>query len=131
MTFHYLALGDSYTIGEQVPLHDSFPYQMVQLLRKHFVGKHKFLAPEIVAKTGWTTDEKNHHISNISLLEKYEIVNTEADLLKIIKKNSHNCYNKRLNLPEVFQIMFLSSAFPIGGKRLLLLKETFKKLPWK
>jgi lysophospholipase L1-like esterase len=74
MTYHYLALGDSYTIGEQVSLHDSFPYQTIQLLRKHFVGKHKFLAPEIVAKTGWTTDEKNHHISNITLLEKYDFV---------------------------------------------------------
>ena len=74
MTYHYLALGDSYTIGEQVPLHDSFPYQTVQLLRKHFAGRFKFLAPEIIAKTGWTTDEKNHHISNITLLEKYDFV---------------------------------------------------------
>ena len=30
----YLALGDSYTIGEGVPLHESFPYQLLQLLRK-------------------------------------------------------------------------------------------------
>ncbi len=74
MKYSYLALGDSYTIGEQVPLHESFPYQTIQLLRNYFAGKHVFFAPEIVAKTGWTTDEKNHHISNITLLEKYDFV---------------------------------------------------------
>jgi lysophospholipase L1-like esterase len=52
--FSYLALGDSYTIGELVPLHQSFPYQAVQLLRKKGFD---FPAPEIIAKTGWTTDE--------------------------------------------------------------------------
>ena len=45
----YLALGDSYTIGESVPLHEGFPYQLVQKLRAKYPG---FMAPEIVAKTG-------------------------------------------------------------------------------
>jgi hypothetical protein len=40
---HYtlLALGDSYTIGEAVDLHHSFPYQTVHQLRKKghdFIG---------------------------------------------------------------------------------------------
>ena len=54
MQFTYLALGDSYTIGEQVSLYESFPYQLIQLLRKSAID---FLAPEIIAKTGWTTNE--------------------------------------------------------------------------
>jgi hypothetical protein len=33
--YTYLALGDSYTLGEQVRLIDNFPYQTVQLLREH------------------------------------------------------------------------------------------------
>ena len=74
MTYHYLALGDSYTIGEQVPLHESFPYQTIQLLRKEFAGKHKFLAPEIVAKTGWTTDELLRQMSETVFLPKYDFV---------------------------------------------------------
>ena len=74
MTYHYLALGDSYTIGEQVPLHDSFPYQTIQLLRKQFSDKHDFIAPEIIAKTGWTTDELNDHISKTIFLKKYDVV---------------------------------------------------------
>ncbi|WP_126971109.1 SGNH/GDSL hydrolase family protein [Gynurincola endophyticus] len=53
-TYSFLCLGDSYTIGESVPLHHNFPYQTVQLLRKAAIP---FAAPEIVAKTAWTTAE--------------------------------------------------------------------------
>ena len=67
----FLALGDSYTIGELVPLHESFPYQALQLLRD---GNLEFSAPEIVAKTGWTTDELLDHISSIKLSDQYSIV---------------------------------------------------------
>lgn len=74
MTYYYLALGDSYTIGEQVPLHDSFPYQTIQLLRKQYSDKHEFIAPEIIAKTGWTTDELNEQISKTNFLKKYDFV---------------------------------------------------------
>ena len=68
---NYLALGDSYTIGESVPLHDSFPYQVVQLMRKK---GHEFSPPEIIAKTGWTTDELLSHLSAIKLLPSYQFV---------------------------------------------------------
>ena len=67
----YLALGDSYTIGEGVPLHESFPYQVVQCLRKN---GHPFHAPEIVAKTGWTTDELLSTLSFTRLLPSYDFV---------------------------------------------------------
>ncbi len=52
--YSYLALGDSYTIGEQVPLEESFPYQAAKFLRKE---KIEVADPVIIAKTGWTTDE--------------------------------------------------------------------------
>ena len=70
-TYSYLALGDSYTIGENVPIYDSFPYQTVQLLRK---AGYSFYAPEMVAKTGWTTDELQAGIANNKLLPQYDIV---------------------------------------------------------
>lgn len=69
--FTYLALGDSYTIGESVPLHESFPYQVVQLLRNK--GLH-FHAPEIVAKTGWTSFELAEHILHTRLNDQYDHV---------------------------------------------------------
>lgn len=71
MPYTYLALGDSYTIGEQVLLAESFPYQTVQLLRN--AGK-QFTAPEIIAKTGWTTDELLNAIENRFLLDQYDFV---------------------------------------------------------
>ena len=48
----YLALGDSYTIGQSVPDSDRYPVQAVALLKR---GTINFAAPEIIARTGWTT----------------------------------------------------------------------------
>lgn len=69
--YSYLALGDSYTIGEALPIHQSFPYQLVQLLRKKEI---LFQAPEILAKTGWTTDELDAVVREYSFLPKYDFV---------------------------------------------------------
>ena len=71
MIYSYLALGDSYTIGEQVLLSESFPYQTVQILRQNNIP---FFAPEIIAKTGWTADELQSEIEAKLLLEKYNFV---------------------------------------------------------
>lgn len=74
MTKHHhtlLCLGDSYTIGESVPLHESFPYQTVQLLRT--TGLH-VNAPEIVAQTGWASFELAEHILHTKLNEHYDFV---------------------------------------------------------
>ena len=69
--YSYLALGDSYTIGEGVPLHASFPYQTVRLLRKK---GYAFNAPEIVAQTGWTAEELQIGISQYCFKASYTFV---------------------------------------------------------
>lgn len=69
--FTFLALGDSYTIGETVPLIKSFPYQTTQLLRQQNI---EIAAPEIIAKTGWTTDELTEAIRNYTFLPSYDVV---------------------------------------------------------
>ena len=51
----YLALGDSYTIGEGVDLGDRYPMQLVREWNK--TATTPFTAPLIIAKTGWTVDE--------------------------------------------------------------------------
>ncbi len=48
----YLALGDSYTIGQSVTAAERFPAQTVSLLRQDSIN---FNAPEYIAVTGWTT----------------------------------------------------------------------------
>jgi len=50
----YLALGDSYTIGEGVDVSGRWPVQLTALLRRRGLAVGE---PEIVARTGWTTAE--------------------------------------------------------------------------
>jgi len=50
----FLALGDSYTIGEGVGPADRWPDQLAAVLGK---SGSVVATPEIVARTGWTTDE--------------------------------------------------------------------------
>jgi len=69
--YSYLALGDSYTIGEQVSFAENFPNQTVQSLRR---SGFAFYAAEIIAKTGWTTDELNEAIEQTTGLETYDVV---------------------------------------------------------
>ncbi len=54
-TLSYLALGDSYTIGEGVDEKERYPVQLVNSLNQR--GKYRFSSPQIIAKTGWTVDE--------------------------------------------------------------------------
>lgn len=70
-TYSYLALGDSYTVGEQVSLANSYPYQTVQLLRQ---DGFNFYAPELLAATGWATDELKLAIDETILLSSYNFV---------------------------------------------------------
>lgn len=50
----YLALGDSYTIGESVAIEDNFPNQLVKSLNQTGM---EIAAPKIIAVTGWTTTD--------------------------------------------------------------------------
>lgn len=64
----YLALGDSYTIGEQVPYEKNFPNQTAALL------KITVALPKIIATTGWTTDELDNAINEANITGTYNIV---------------------------------------------------------
>ncbi|WP_345162696.1 SGNH/GDSL hydrolase family protein [Pontibacter saemangeumensis] len=50
----YLALGDSYTIGESVPAADQWGMQLAEMLRAEGVAVSN---PVTIARTGWTTSE--------------------------------------------------------------------------
>jgi len=69
--YTYLALGDSYTIGEQVPYAENFPNQTVQLLKKE---NFDVADPVIIAVTGWTTDELAASIREHNLHETFSFV---------------------------------------------------------
>ena len=69
--YTYVALGDSYTIGEQVPYAENFPNQTVQLLKKE---NFDVADPVIIAVTGWTTDELAASIREHNLHETFSFV---------------------------------------------------------
>lgn len=67
----YIAIGDSYTIGESVPEKEQWPRQLVTQLAMRGIA---IKAPTIIAKTGWTTDELYAGIQQASLLASYDYV---------------------------------------------------------
>lgn len=96
MNLTYLALGDSYTIGEGVLLIETFPYQAAQLLRKKNI---QVSAPEIIAQTGWTTDELDNAIQQHTFLSSYDFVSLLIGV--------NNQYRSRSveNFAEEFEIL--------------------------
>lgn len=52
----YLALGDSYTIGESVDEQGRWPFQLTDILNSRF-ELFTFSEPDLIATTGWTTFE--------------------------------------------------------------------------
>ena len=54
MPLSYLALGDSYTIGEGVAPAGRWPMQLATALRRDGIA---LADPRTIATTGWTTDE--------------------------------------------------------------------------
>jgi lysophospholipase L1-like esterase len=67
----YLALGDSYTIGESVAESERFPVQLVARLKK---DGHDLGAPWIIARTGWTTDELDAAITAAGPTGPFDLV---------------------------------------------------------
>ena len=67
----YLALGDSYTIGEGVPESGRWPMQLAQALRADGIP---MADPRIIAQTGWTTGELDVAIDAAHLLAEYDLV---------------------------------------------------------
>src|SRR6267378_4763448 len=67
----YLALGDSYTIGERVEPGERWPAQLASLLRHEGLAA---LEPEIIARTGWTTDELMADIERAAPEGRFDLV---------------------------------------------------------
>lgn len=62
----YLALGDSYTIGESVPERARWPVQLAKRLH--------IAAPQVIAKTGWTTGELDAAITKENPKGTFDLV---------------------------------------------------------
>ncbi len=67
----YLALGDSYAIGESVSEMERWPNQLALLLSQ---GSKKEIRTSIIATTGWRTDNLMNAITIAKLSEEYDLV---------------------------------------------------------
>lgn len=111
MDFSYLALGDSYTIGEGVGVNQSWPVQLVERLKER---GYKVASPKIVARTGWTT---RNLITNI---ESEINVQRDFDLVSILI-GVNNQYQKRtitefeVELREIFRKAIMHSKLQEKG----------------
>jgi lysophospholipase L1-like esterase len=71
MALRFLALGDSYTIGEGVAPDERWPLQLVARLRGEGIDIGE---PRIVATTGWTTDELSAAMETADFTPPYALV---------------------------------------------------------
>lgn len=69
-TVRYLALGDSYTIGESVPEGDRWPNRLAKLLEADGIPGEV----TVIARTGWTTDELWQGIQAGEIDPPYDLV---------------------------------------------------------
>lgn len=70
-TLTFLALGDSYTIGESVAEDQRWPMQLVAALND---TNRPFETPTIIATTGWRTDQLKSAIEAHDLARSYDLV---------------------------------------------------------
>jgi lysophospholipase L1-like esterase len=104
----FLALGDSYTIGESVPESERWPEQLANALREK--GK-KIEKPKIIAVTGWRTDQLKNAIIEADLKNEYGLVSLLIGVNNQYQKKSAESYR-----PE-FQELLDMAVMLAGGKK--------------
>ncbi len=104
----YLALGDSYTIGESVSEQESYPLQTTKLLRLKSIDISN---PEIIAKTGWTTTDLIHALDDINPKNTYSVVSL---LIGVNNQYQHKSLsNYKI---EFLELLNRSIAYARGNK---------------
>ena len=103
----YLALGDSYTIGENVQESERFPAQTVQLLRAQNINVQD---PEYIATTGWTTSNLFSAINSQKPAKNFDIVTL------LIGVNDQYQRGDTIGYRERFSVL-LNKAIDFAGGR--------------
>lgn len=106
--FTYLALGDSYTIGESVKQSESFPYQLQTALK---VNNRNVENPKIIAITGWTTDELQSAVRQAKLTDKFDFVT-----LLIGVNNQYRGYSLDTYKKEFSELLQTAIGFAKGRR---------------
>jgi len=104
----FLALGDSYTIGESVPLRLRWPSQMADSLNLRGIDCHE---PRIIAMTGWRTDNLKAAILRARLKPKYNLVSLSIGVNNFYQGKSAESY-----APEFEELLLLAIELAGGVK---------------
>jgi lysophospholipase L1-like esterase len=102
----YLALGDSYTIGESVPEDERWPVILSNELSESGIEVND---PLIIAKTGWTTNELQEAIAEKNPKTDYDLVS-----LLIGVNNQYRGYPIDQYKKEFKELLLQAVAFADG-----------------
>lgn len=105
----YLALGDSYTIGENVQEAERFPAQTVQLLRAQNINVKD---PEYIATTGWTTSNLLSAINSQKPAKNFDIVTL------LIGVNDQYQSRDTAGYREKFSVLLNKAVYVAGGRKM-------------
>ncbi len=107
MALRYLALGDSYTIGEAVDQAGRWPEQLATALQEATVVVG---APQLIATTGWTTDELDAGIDAVGPKGPFDLVSLLIGVNDQYRGRSVEEYRPRFTA-------LLERAIAFAGKR--------------
>lgn len=112
--FRYLALGDSYTIGEKIPPATNWPNQLNTRLR---LKGFDLTNPSILAETGWTTRDLLEALDTANLQGPFELVS-----LLIGVNNQYQELGLEEYREDFSQLLNLAVDFTsIGSKQIIVL----------
>ncbi|MBT9545386.1 MAG: SGNH/GDSL hydrolase family protein [Candidatus Sericytochromatia bacterium] len=104
----FLALGDSYTIGESVAEKERWPMQLTTGLRNR--GMEDLNDPEIIATTGWTTRDLLDAMQGSQLTPPYDLVSL------LIGVNNQYQGRSQEEYAQEFELL-LRQAIELAGMR--------------
>ena len=104
----FLALGDSYTIGEAVDENQRWPVQLINSLRKK---GYQADDPKIIATTGWRTDDLKNAILKENPPKNYNLVS-----LLIGVNNQYQGKSSESYAPEFEELLKMAIEFAGGDK---------------
>lgn len=140
----FLALGDSYTIGEKVKPSENWPSQ---LSRKIGAAGFSDNSPRIIATTGWTTGDLLKAMKNLQKKETYDLISIaigvnnqydggciteyQADLKEIFSKAIRHCSQGEkgvfgLSIPDYSITPFGKEKKPDSAKEVEKFNHIFK-----
>ena len=108
--FHFLALGDSYTIGESVAENLRWPNQLAKRINE----RNTYV--RIIAKTGWTTDELLSAIDDTNIKHKYNLVS-----LLIGVNNQYRGWSIQTFESELQELITMAVSFSKKGSSNLII----------